>query len=212
MNRLIDDLMSLSRIELTEHQPPAGRVDLADARRQRGRRVRARRRGRGGDRPSTLRARRLPPVIADADQIAQVLQNLIDNALKYGREGGRVDVTLAPAPPGGRWPARPGVRADRRRRRAGHPQAPRAAAHRALLPGRHRPLPQGRAAPGWAWRSSSTSSTATAACSPSRARKAQGATFSVWLPAADQSPAPPRGRGTDGLISARRPARDMAGR
>ena len=48
-------------------------------------------------------------MIADGDQIAQVLQNLIDNALKYGREGGRIDVTLAPAPPGGRWPARPGV-------------------------------------------------------------------------------------------------------
>ena len=30
MNRLIDDLLSLSRIELTEHQAPAGRVDLAE--------------------------------------------------------------------------------------------------------------------------------------------------------------------------------------
>ncbi len=28
MNRLIDDLLSLSRIELTEHLPPAGRVAL----------------------------------------------------------------------------------------------------------------------------------------------------------------------------------------
>ncbi len=28
MNRLIDDLLSLSRIELTEHQPPSERVDL----------------------------------------------------------------------------------------------------------------------------------------------------------------------------------------
>ena len=31
MNRLIDDLLSLSRIELTEHQPPAERVDLRRA-------------------------------------------------------------------------------------------------------------------------------------------------------------------------------------
>ena len=28
MNRLIDDLLSLSRIEITEHQPPAEQVDL----------------------------------------------------------------------------------------------------------------------------------------------------------------------------------------
>ena len=30
MNRLIDDLLSLSRIELNEHQAPAERVDLTD--------------------------------------------------------------------------------------------------------------------------------------------------------------------------------------
>ena len=30
MNRLIDDLLSLSRIELTEHQPPSELVDLAE--------------------------------------------------------------------------------------------------------------------------------------------------------------------------------------
>ena len=29
MNRLIDDLLSLSRIEITEHQPPADPVDVS---------------------------------------------------------------------------------------------------------------------------------------------------------------------------------------
>ena len=41
MNRLIDDLLSLSRIELIEHQAPAERVDLAELLRGRRRRVRA---------------------------------------------------------------------------------------------------------------------------------------------------------------------------
>ena len=45
MNRLIDDLLSLSRIELTEHQPPTERVDLAGAGRAHGRGVRAAARG-----------------------------------------------------------------------------------------------------------------------------------------------------------------------
>ena len=108
MNRLIDDLLSLSRIELTEHQPPADLVDLAEIAesiaagfepRLTARRVRL----------DLAIAPDLPCVLADADQIAQVLTNLIDNAVKYGREGGVVTLRLHQAVPDGRWPARPGV-------------------------------------------------------------------------------------------------------
>ena len=108
MNRLIDDLLSLSRIELTEHQPPAGRVELtglaqrlADAFEPQVRTRQAR---------LDLRLQPgLPMVLGDDDQLEQVLQNLLDNAVKYGRQGGIVTVTAQQAPPGGRWPARPGV-------------------------------------------------------------------------------------------------------
>ena len=107
MNRLIDDLLSLSRIEMTEHQPPAGRADVAAI----ARRIAASFEPRLAARRTTLAmtlASDLPELVADADQIEQVLQNLVDNAVKYGREGGHVQLTAARAEPG-RWPARPGV-------------------------------------------------------------------------------------------------------
>jgi two-component system phosphate regulon sensor histidine kinase PhoR len=108
MNRLIDDLLSLSRIELTEHQAPSEPLDLNELiprmvagfePRLRERKVRLAMRIEPG----------LPVVAGDADQMAQVLQNLLDNGLKYGRDGGvlRVDVSLAQ--PGNRWPSRRGI-------------------------------------------------------------------------------------------------------
>jgi two-component system phosphate regulon sensor histidine kinase PhoR len=107
MNRLIDDLLSLSRIELTEHQPPAKRVDLFDAvtRMLAAFEIRIRERGV----TMCLDAdENVPDVLGDGDQLEQVLQNLLDNALKYGREGGTVTVSLRRAA-GEKWPARPGL-------------------------------------------------------------------------------------------------------
>ncbi|HET6609564.1 MAG TPA: ATP-binding protein [Rhodopila sp.] len=92
MNRLIDDLLSLSRIELTEHQPPSDAVDLAVLIA----RIVAGFEPRLAQRRVTLDLRlgsTLPLVAGDADQLAQVLQNLLDNGLKYGREGGVLTLT-----------------------------------------------------------------------------------------------------------------------
>jgi two-component system phosphate regulon sensor histidine kinase PhoR len=108
MNRLIDDLLSLSRIELNEHQPPSDTFDLRELI---GRLVASfeprlvQRRNR-----MDVRVDATPPAVTgDADQIAQVLQNLLDNALKYGREDGTISLSTELSQPNGRWPSRPGL-------------------------------------------------------------------------------------------------------
>ncbi len=114
MNRLIDDLLSLSRIELVEHQAPSARVDLTEllARLTAGFEPRLKQRAVSLD---VRIPADVPAVVGDADQLAQVVQNLLDNAVKYGREGGTVRLDVAVASPGVSadptrgWPARPGV-------------------------------------------------------------------------------------------------------
>ncbi len=107
MNRLIDDLLSLSRIELTEHQPPAERVTVGPLLQH----VAASFEPQVAARRIALRlqvSEGLPDIVGDPDQLEQVLQNLMDNAVKYGRDDGEVQVTAAAAR-GGRWPVRPGI-------------------------------------------------------------------------------------------------------
>ncbi len=108
MNRLIDDLLSLSRIELNEHQVPSEPLDLKRLLE----RMVAGYEPRLKDRNVELALRidaELPILPGDSDQMAQVLQNLLDNGLKYGRDGGLLILTAAVASPGKIWPSRRGV-------------------------------------------------------------------------------------------------------
>ena len=108
MNRLIDDLLNLSRVELTEHQPPIGRVALPELVHWVAAAFEPRVTTRGIRLDLTVPPD-LPPVDGDEEQLTQVLQNLLDNAFKYGKEGGTVRRVAQAVPPGGLWPARPGV-------------------------------------------------------------------------------------------------------
>ncbi len=93
MTRLIDDLLSLSRIEMRVHIPPRGSADLNEI--------------------ATSVVSALEPqarvaqtsvtvypeagealVRGDHDELFQAVSNLVQNAIKYGRPGGQVDVRI----------------------------------------------------------------------------------------------------------------------
>jgi two-component system, OmpR family, phosphate regulon sensor histidine kinase PhoR len=111
MSRLVDDLLSLSRIELQEHTAPSGRCDVAQILRsvaaglelaasQHGMRI-------------EIAAEPLPPAIGDRDELTQVFQNLLDNAVKYGEDNTVVRVAARPLARGGageRRLGRPGLK------------------------------------------------------------------------------------------------------
>ncbi len=92
MARLVDDLLSLSRIELNEHVAPTDRVALAPVIDEvaRGLELRAAERG-----IRIIRAlpADLPEVQGDRDELAQIFQNLLDNAVKYGRPDSAIEVS-----------------------------------------------------------------------------------------------------------------------
>src|SRR3989344_6951956 len=93
MGRLVADLLSLSRIELNEHIPPSGRVDLDRAASD------------VVDAVSVLTQEKQINVVVDQgearasisgdrDEILQVGQNLLDNAVKYSAKGGTVEISV----------------------------------------------------------------------------------------------------------------------
>jgi two-component system phosphate regulon sensor histidine kinase PhoR len=94
MARLIDDLLSLSRIELNAHLKPNTPLDLAPIVRQviDGLQTLAR------DRGVEIRIVQPPEpllVLGDRDELFRALENLVENALKYGSAGKRVDITIS---------------------------------------------------------------------------------------------------------------------
>jgi two-component system phosphate regulon sensor histidine kinase PhoR len=92
MSRLVDDLLSLSRIELNEHVAPTSQVALTPLIEQVADTLELRAAERGMRLELSL-PEDLPEVYGDEDELAQVLQNLIDNAIKYGKP--QTEITVA---------------------------------------------------------------------------------------------------------------------
>jgi two-component system phosphate regulon sensor histidine kinase PhoR len=92
MYNLVEDLLSLSRIELDEHTPPTGRADMARIAERVVASLELRAKKKDMRIDLDLEAESLP-VMGDGDQLAQVVQNLVDNAIKYGQAGTTVHVS-----------------------------------------------------------------------------------------------------------------------
>jgi len=96
MARLVDDLLSLSRIELNEHITPTSHIALKPVLDSIAAALELRAAHRGIrielDLPQSL-----PDAQGERDELAQVFQNLLDNAVKYARRDSTVTVTAGAA-------------------------------------------------------------------------------------------------------------------
>lgn len=97
MKRLVADLLSLSRIEFSEHRAPKTQVEMVDLARKTSLALTPIAEDAGiklffnGPKSSVS-------AIADSDEIAQVIQNLASNAIKYARKGGEVQILIGESP------------------------------------------------------------------------------------------------------------------
>jgi two-component system phosphate regulon sensor histidine kinase PhoR len=88
MEALVEDLMSLSRIEANKHEAPNDPVELVALANASAGELRSK--GEVNVHANTPKV----TITGDRSQIAQVLRNLIDNGLKYGKPGGPVHVNI----------------------------------------------------------------------------------------------------------------------
>jgi two-component system phosphate regulon sensor histidine kinase PhoR len=92
MQRLIDDLISLSRIEAEKYRPPDQAVDLTAMVSAVCDELASTNPSRGSD--LNTRAESNVAVIGDRAQLSQLLHNVLGNAMKYGRAGTPVDISV----------------------------------------------------------------------------------------------------------------------
>lgn len=92
MRRLIDDLLSLSRVEMDEHLPPNDEVDIAAIARDTVDVLGPIAREKGIVIEADAAERTL--VVGQRDQLIEVAQNLVENAIKYSGSGSRVVIEV----------------------------------------------------------------------------------------------------------------------
>ena len=96
MARLVDDLLSLARVEAREHVRPESALELPPLLRSVAEMLALR-----SEAPVALDiADGLPPVLGDRDELTQLFENLLDNALKYGGADVRLEAAAVARIPG----------------------------------------------------------------------------------------------------------------
>jgi len=93
MSRLIDDLLSLSRIEMKSHVRPEKIIDLSGVLRHVVHALEPMAAGLKVEIALSLPEGALP-VRGERDELIQVAENLVENAAKYGQSGGRIEVNV----------------------------------------------------------------------------------------------------------------------
>lgn len=95
MSNLIDDLLSLSRIEMRQHVKPTASINLSLILSEvvEGLQTQAKE---TGVKVSIACPDESVSVTGDREELYEVFENLLDNAIKYGADGKTVEVTLAP--------------------------------------------------------------------------------------------------------------------
>ncbi len=96
MSKLIDDLLSLNRIEMRQHLRPTGSVDLVALLREVSEGLQTQAEAAAVEVTLALPEGAMSAT-GDHDELYEVFENLIDNAIKYGGDGGKVDVALEAA-------------------------------------------------------------------------------------------------------------------
>jgi two-component system phosphate regulon sensor histidine kinase PhoR len=104
LNRLVDDLLTLSAIELGETQLQMEKVDVGRAVEQ-AVAVMTPQASEKAIRIAKEIPAGLPIIRADRDRLMQILLNILDNAIKFTPEGGKIDISADPGE-GGRLTVR----------------------------------------------------------------------------------------------------------
>lgn len=99
MNSLVEDLLSLSRIELHEHKAPTGQVDLANVLGSVVDLFQNRASAKGQKIELSLPAQP-QSTIGDPVELSQVFENLIGNAVRYSGPKSTIRVSMRPVSPG----------------------------------------------------------------------------------------------------------------
>ncbi|MBQ9035646.1 MAG: hypothetical protein IJ099_06810 [Alphaproteobacteria bacterium] len=97
MSALIEDLLSLSRLEMAQDKPLKDKVDLAEVIDDVVQSLKIKAFNRSLN-VKMIEENRIPKIVGDNHEIHQIVQNLVDNAIKYAVENSEISITMKTVP------------------------------------------------------------------------------------------------------------------